>query len=182
MLPPFSARNLGAHAQVDNDCPETTRIGLLHLLRRLVDRGYAEGWNSVVGELQRIARVRPDNSHYESDAEPLLLALPWEKVFDFCERLYSYLAQDASRYNGQTEEWELIKPRSEVQEYVATELQRLFLEEHLAFEFSGGLVRRRGRRHTADQVSRSEGSAAREGPSAFHQGTQILPKCVRSRS
>ncbi len=44
-------------------------------------------------------------------------------------------------------------PRSTAQEYIATELQRLFLEEHLAFEFSNGLVQRRGRRHTANQIA-----------------------------
>jgi len=158
IFPPFSARNRGAHAQIDNDCPETTRVGLLHLLRRLEDQKYVEGWRDIVGELQRIARVipGPTNHSYAAQAEQLLLALPWEKVFDFCERLYSHLAKDVHRYNQQTEEWELITPRSEVQEYTANELRRLFIEEHLAFEFSNGLVRRRGRRHTAEQVSRAE--------------------------
>lgn len=108
----------------------------------------------MAGELQRIARVRPDFRTF--DVEELLLALPWDKVFDFCERLYGHLAQDVHFYNGRTEERELVTPRSEVQEYIAGELQRLFLEEHLAFEFSNGLVRRRGRRHMADQVARAE--------------------------
>jgi hypothetical protein len=150
---PFSARNRGAHAQIDNDCPETTRIGLLHLLHRLVDKNYVEGWPSVDGELRRIARVRPNT---DSDTERLLLELPWEKVFDFCERLYSHLTQDVYTYNRQVEEWVLTTPKSEVQAYTANELRLLFLEEHLAFEFSDGVVRRRGRRHTADQVSRAE--------------------------
>lgn len=77
-------------------------------------------------------------------------------MFDFCERLHGYLTKDVYRYNQQTEELELITRRSDVQEYTANELRRLFLEEHLAYEFSNGLVRRRGRRHTADQVSRAE--------------------------
>jgi hypothetical protein len=157
IFPPFSARNRGAHAQIDNECPETTRIGLLHLLHRLVEQRYVAGWGEVIGELQRIARVKPEFSRDPQDAEQLLLELqPWDKVFDFCERLYSHLTQEASRWNGQSEEWELIAARSEVQEYTANELRRLFIEEHLAFEFSNGLVRRRGRRHTAEQVSRAE--------------------------
>jgi hypothetical protein len=157
ILPPFSTRNRGAHAQIDNECPDTTRIGLLHLLRRLVEQEYVGRWGEVVGELQRIARVRPEPADSFDYAEQLLMPLPWEKVFDFCERLYSYLAKDAyMNYNRTTEEWELSTARSEVQEYIAKELRRLFLEEHLAFEFSDGLVRRRGRRHTADQVSRAE--------------------------
>jgi hypothetical protein len=152
---PFSARNRGSAAQIDNDCPETARIGLFYLLRKLVDQSYVAGWNEVRGELQRIARVRPEQFD-DMDVPQLLSALPWDKVFDFCERLYGHLTQDATRYNRQTEEWELIQPRSEVQKYTANELQRLFLEEHLAFEFSDGLVRRRGRRNTAEQVSRAE--------------------------
>ncbi len=152
---PFSARNRGAFPQIDNDCPETARIGLFYLLRRLVELSYVAGWDEVRAELQRIARVRPE-SFDEMDVAQLLSTLPWDKVFDFCERLYSHLTQEAARYNRQTEEWELIKPRSEVQKYTANELQRLFLEEHLAFEFSNGLVRRRGRRHTAEQVSHAE--------------------------
>jgi hypothetical protein len=156
-IPPFSARNRGAHAQIDNDCPETTRIGLLHLVHRLVDRKYVENWNSVVGELQRIARVRPDCSNaYPDDAEPLLLTLAWDKVFDFCERLYSHLITDVYEVNPENDQPELITRKSDAQDYVTGEMQRLFLEENLAFEFSNGLVQRRGRRNTANQVARAE--------------------------
>ncbi len=84
------------------------------------------------------------------------MALPWDKAFDFCERLYSHLTKDVGYYDGEGQAWEITTPKSEVQEYTAKELRRLFLEEHLAFEFSNGLVRRRGRRHTAEQVSRAE--------------------------
>jgi len=156
--PPFSARNRGAHTQIDNDCPETTRIGLVHLLSGLVDKNYVEGWGEVVGELRRIARVRPGSSDYNSyieEAEQLLVTLPWDKVYDFCERLYSHLTKDFYVYPGD-ERPELITSKSEAQEYTTNELQRLFLEEHLAFEFSNGLIRRRGRRNTVEQVSRAE--------------------------
>lgn len=153
ILPPFSAR-YQAHAQVDNDFPETARIGLLHLIYRSVQKNYVDGWTSVSGELKRVARLRPD-ADIESD-QILLNQLTWDKVFDFCERLYSHLSQDFHTWNKQTDEWDLITPKSEAQEYIANELSRLFLEEHLAFEFSGGLVRRRGRRNTTAQVARAE--------------------------
>ena len=39
--------------------------------------------------------------------------------------------------------------------YIASEIERLILEENLAFEFSDGVVRRRGRRHTEDKVTRA---------------------------
>ena len=83
------------------------------------------------------------------------MTLQWDKVFDFCERLYSHLAKDAYQRTGE-DTWERIARKDAVQEYIAEELQRLFLEEHLALEFSGGLVRRRGRRNTAEQVGRAE--------------------------
>jgi hypothetical protein len=154
ILPPFSTRHEGAQAQVDNDCPDTARIGLLHLVHALVEKQYVDSWASVTTELKRIARVRPD---YGADIDNLLLhQLEWTKVFDFCERLYGHLAKAVYVYNRQTEENELVTATGEVQRYIAAELQRLFMEERLAFEFSGGLVRRRGSRHTADQVARAE--------------------------
>jgi hypothetical protein len=158
IFPPFSARTRGAHAQIDKDCPETTRIGLLHILYGLVDEHQIGGWRAVTGELQRIARVRPDfdKAKAREFAEELLMGLAWDKVFDFCERLYSHLAQDVWRYDSQIDESEIITSKSQVQERIATELKGLFLEEHLAFEFSDGLVRRRGRRNTAEQISRAE--------------------------
>lgn len=155
VFPPFSVRNQGAHAQIDNDYPETARIGLLYLVRRLVDKHYVAGWNELQVELQRIGRIKPEE-FFDPSVQELLLSLPWDKVFDFCERLYSHLADEYGRFNQQTEEWEIVTSRSEAQKYIADELQRLFLEEHLAFEFSDGRVRRRGRRHTAQQLSRAE--------------------------
>lgn len=158
IVPPFSARNRGAYAQIDNDCPETVRMGLLHFLGDLVERKFVGDWQAIASELQRIARVEPGfESHLAyATAKELLFELRWGKVFDFCERLYSHLAQGIWRYNRQTEEQEIMIGKGDVQQYIAGELQRLFLEENLAFEFSGGLVRRRGRRSTADQVARAE--------------------------
>ena len=43
-----------------------------------------------------------------------------------------------------------------MQAFINRELQRLFNEEDLAFEFSEGVVRRRGRRHTVDRISKAE--------------------------
>ena len=152
LAPPFSARNRGAHARIDNDFPETARIGLLHLLGRLIDRGYVAGWPAIRSEMERIARVKPNSS----SVDELIAELSWAKIFDFCERLYSHLAQDVTLYDQENGRWELVTPKMGVQEYIADELKLLFLEEHLAFEFSNGAVRRRGRRNTSDQVARAE--------------------------
>src|SRR5216683_7281708 len=156
IVPPFSARNRGAQAQIDNACPDTSRMGLLHVLHDLVDKQWA-GWQEIVGELKRIARDVPGNESQPGQvAAELMSTLPWDKVFDFCERLYNHLAREVSYYNSQTEEHVITATRSDVQGYIASELQRLFLEENLAFEFSDGLVRRRGRRHTAAQVAAAD--------------------------
>lgn len=152
LVPPFSARNRGPHARIDNDFPETARMGLFHIVRQLVDMSYVDGWGAVTGELRRIARVGPD----DGSAQELLMALSWERVFDFCQRLYGQVVKDVRCYNNHTEEFELVTPKSQVQEYIARELQYLFLEEHLAFEFSNGVVRRQGRRNTTEQVGRAQ--------------------------
>lgn len=151
-------------------------MGLLHLLRRLIDQEYVENWSEVIAELQRIARVRPERSESITAAEPLLMSLPWDKVFDFCERLYSHLTKDVYGYSERNEESYVSKPKSEVQAYVGNELRYLFLEEHLAFEFSNGLVRRRGRRNTAEQVSRAELVL---GDPRFSKGREHFNKALR---
>ena len=156
-LVPFSARIRGAHAQVDNDFPNSARVGLLHLLRKVVINNYVEGWQGLAMELDRIARVSP--SYYDTFGamqvvEETIKHLSWQKVYDFCERLHNHLAQD----DGYNDSGEFIvrTPRSEVQLFIASELQRLVVEEGLAFEFRDGLVQRRGRRHSVERISRAE--------------------------
>ena len=69
-IPPFSARNRGAQPQIDNDFPESARIGLIHLIDRLVSKRYVEDWQAINGELKRIARVLPG---MKMNADELLL-------------------------------------------------------------------------------------------------------------
>lgn len=160
--PPFSARNRGAHRQIDGAFPPSARNGLLHLLFDLVEKEYVAGWSAVARELQRLARLSPaeySNSHVASlkqakaDAEAALAELSWDKTYDFCERLHNHLAHDVGRYWN--DEFQLKTPKAEVQAFIADELQRLFAEEGLAFEFTAGLVRRRGRKHTVDVTTRA---------------------------
>jgi AbiJ N-terminal domain 4 len=148
---PFSARNRGLRVRIDNTCPETVRTGLFYLLKDLVERRFVPGWKEVKTELARIDRFDPST---ETTAQQLLSEMEWDKVFDFCERLHNHLAQEVTSRNF--DEVDVIVPRSEVQKFIATELQGLFLEENLAFEFSNGLVRRRGRRNTTEQIARAE--------------------------
>lgn len=161
---PFSARHRGQHQHIDNSFPETGRVALLHLLYDLEEKKYVAGWSAIARELQRIARQPPtsynsssiqDEGRAKNDAEEALLSLKWDKVYDFCERLYNHLSQDVHEWVGY-DETEVVTPRSEVMAYISEELEHLFLEESMAFEFSEGLVRRRGKRHTEDQATRAQ--------------------------
>jgi len=50
--------------------------------------------------------------------------------------------------------------KAQAQNFLAEELQVLFEEENLAYEFRDGTVQRRGRRHTVAQVSKAETALA----------------------
>lgn len=163
--PPFSNRNRGAHMQVDSDFPETARMGLLHLLYALVKKRQVGGWIGLANELERIARVKPvvynENDlpsirRAHEQTEVLLMDLPWDKVYDFCERLYAFLAIDVTSWDDEYGQLNVDMTRGDVQSHISEELTRLFLEENLAFEIRDGQVDRRGRRHTSTQISRAQ--------------------------
>ncbi|WP_417513030.1 AbiJ-NTD4 domain-containing protein [Marinobacter sp.] len=160
---PFSARHRGKRQHIDNDFPESARVGLLHLLYDLEEKEFVAGWPAIARELQRISRQAPTSYQSNSvtdlvkarnEAEETLSSLNWDKLYDFCERLYSYLSQDVLEWM-EFDVSRVSTPKSEVQFFISEELERLFLEENLVFEFSEGLVRRRGRRHTEDQAARA---------------------------
>lgn len=160
---PFSSRNNGVSRQVDREFPKTARIGLFHLLLDLVESECVAGWHALARELQRIGRIPPiiyeigksaSIEQAKGDALTALEKLPWDRVYDFCERLHSHLAIEVG-YEEQYS-YTVTKTRSAVQNYVSDELQRIFLEEELAFEFSEGAVRRRGRKHTVGTTTKAQ--------------------------
>lgn len=159
---PFSTRHRGHRRQIDGDCPVTARNGLLHILLDLVEKEYVQGWGAIARELQRIGRFAPVEYNFttastrqaKADSQEALVALDWERVYDFCERLHGHLAREVgSQWN---DEYTVTTPKGDVQAFIEAEIQRLFLEEGLAFEFSDGLVRRRGRRHTVDMATKGQ--------------------------
>lgn len=160
--PPFSARNRRDIATVDSAFPDTARTGLLHVVAEGVRRDLLPGWSRVAAELYRLARLTPIEYNdrnvssiekAKTDSAGALRGLPWERVYDFCERLYDYLPRDIE-YENFGEVRKITKV--EGQEFVAYELLQLFQEENLAFEFRDGVVQRRGRRHTVAQASKAE--------------------------
>ncbi|MDN3575617.1 hypothetical protein QWZ03_02370 [Chitinimonas viridis] len=161
--PPFSSRTTGPHSQIDNKFPNSARIGLIHLLIYLVDSGYIPNWVVIAREIHRISRLPPVEYNLNSatslkaaqnDAIKALDNLSWEKCYDFCERLYTHLPSEVA-YHDNNDNHIIHTSRGEIQAYIAEEIQRLFLEERLAYEFNEGTVRRRGRKHTTDLVTRT---------------------------
>ncbi|NTW49449.1 MAG: hypothetical protein HGB19_06955 [Chlorobiales bacterium] len=164
--PPFSRRILGSQ-WIQDDFPDSARIALLHLLHDLVDRMYVNDWIDIDREIRRIGRDEPqiyDSQKAESirnarlSAEKLLKILAWPKIFDFCERLQSHLAKAVGHWNDFNREMDIETDRDDVRLFIGDELQRIFLEENLAFTFDHeqGEVQRRGRGHTAKQVAKAE--------------------------
>jgi hypothetical protein len=160
--PPFSARHRTNHKQIDGRFPDDARAALIHLLYDLVERQFVKGWALLAREAHRIGRLPPkiyDLQHIpsineaRSDTEAAVITLRWDRVYDFCERLYNHLPSAVSQQDQYDEIEE--KTRSEVQDYIEDELQRIFLEEDLAYEFSNGIAKRRGRKHTVEMTSRA---------------------------
>lgn len=160
---PFSARIRGVHRHIDSAFPPSARNGLLHLLIDLIEKEYVANWSALARELQRIGRLPPveydtsktaDLRQAREDAEAALAALSWDKTYDFCERLHNHLACQVGGFWN--DEFQEKTSRAEVQTFIAEELQRLFAEEGLAFEFTQGLVRRQGRKHTVDVTTRAQ--------------------------
>lgn len=165
-LPPFSARNRRERDWIEGDFPASARNGLLHVLYEAMEKNFLRGWFVVAKELRRIARVNPFDYNPTStegirqarlDAESQLNKLDWDRAYDFCERLYSYLTEDISRwYNDE----EVTFTKARAQSFFAEELQRLFEEESLGYEFRDGLVQRRGKQHTIAQINKAERALA----------------------
>jgi hypothetical protein len=160
---PFSGRYRGNDPLVANDFPATARIGLIHLLEELVEGEYTGGWIVVARELLRIGREDPvhfdvnrttDLAKAWETSHNLVRSLPWLSVCDFIERIYSHLSSD--KFEWDDRERFMTRSRDDAKLYISAQLQRLFMEEHLALEFKEGLVLRRGRSHTADQTRQAE--------------------------
>jgi hypothetical protein len=161
-LPPFSARSRREKNWIEEDFPASARNGLLHVLNEAIEKNYLREWSTAAKELRRIARVAPaeySSSSTESrrqariDVESHIKQINWDRVCDFCERLHSHLTEDISRWHN---EEEITTTKAQAQSFFAEEVQRLFEEEGLGYEFRDGLVQRRGRRHTITQTNKAE--------------------------
>lgn len=163
-MTPFSFRNRREQTFVDEDFPSTARIGLLHIIASAIDGDYVDSWAAAAQELARIHRVPRREYSVSSvqsiatardDAASFLNKLEWAKAYDFCERLYNDLAQSGVTWR---KEVAVSFTLEDSREHIGKELERLFQEECLAYEFKDGMVQRRGQRHTMSQVAGAQES------------------------
>lgn len=161
-LPPFSARNRREKNWIEEDFPASARNGLLHVLNEAIEKDYLRDWFVPAKELRRIARVAParysstsaeSTKNAQFDVESQLNQLDWDRVYDFCERLHSHLTEDIRSWHNDEE---ITITKGQAQSFLAEEVQRLFEEEGLGYEFCDGLVQRRGKRHTITQTNKAE--------------------------
>ncbi|MCG8620160.1 MAG: hypothetical protein MI802_28400 [Desulfobacterales bacterium] len=161
---PFSLKVSGPHQWIKDDFPLTARTALRHLLYNLIDLGYLPNWIDIDKELRRLIREQPveydresvpDREKAKESAETILYNMAWDKVFDFCERLYSYVVRDVEEWEFNTGP-EIITTKKEIQEYLEKEIQRLIEEENLAYSFKEGEIHLRGRSHTVKQMHKAE--------------------------
>jgi hypothetical protein len=159
---PFSARNRPDRDWIEEEFPPSARNGLLHVLNEAIERSYLRSWAAVAKELGRIARVAPVEYNGRSveglrqarvDVEQQLNRIAWDRAYDFCERLYSHLTGDLP---GWLNDAEIVITKGEAQSFLLEEVQRLFEEENLGYEFRDGLVQRRGKRHTINQTNKAQ--------------------------
>ncbi len=162
---PFSRRVLPSSPWIDSDFPASARIALEYLLDDLVEREYVRDWVDIGKELTRLARL-PSRQWNRRDTGVQLAArkvaietleqLEWYRVLDFIERLHQHLPRDVYAWSPEAEESYVNVPRSEVQGFVEHELERILIEENLAFRFKDGRVERRAGGNLSAQIQRVE--------------------------
>lgn len=160
---PFS-RRVQPKAAVENAFPERARTGLLHLLTDFVEKQYVKGWHVLAQELRRLDRRDPgdyqehdlaDVRAARDETRMVLNELHWANVFDFCERLYTRLAIETTKWVDGIDAQATDKTVEVVREEVAAEIRQLFVEEAFAYTFVDGVVVREGNQHTMSRVDKA---------------------------
>jgi len=160
---PFSARygDLDSIVQpIDQDFPKSAVIGLCHLLSDLNDKGYLYS-SKVEREISRLSRkpltlpsaLGSMPAPYTPRVFEGLDALPWFRIYDLCERLSVLIDQciPNKAFNNHND-FSLSLELQAAQTYLHQELNLLFAEENLAYVYDNGLVIRRGRKNTENQI------------------------------
>ena len=158
----FVRTNSNYH-QISDSFPNTVSTGLGHIISDCIRRGYIDTWIDVARELRKTSRDELyDYDHFNNEDLQKsksyffdsFIALPWQKKYDFCEVIYFKLAyyqeEQFSNFNNQP-----AHSLDEAQAYIEHEIQQLFLEEFLAYDFNKGYVIRKGRKHTVQSIEQA---------------------------
>ncbi len=127
--------------------PQTAITALLFLFQDLNNKNYLTSEKDVVLELNRIGRfVTYDVSGITCDTflvelNGLLIKMGWENILYFCERTYSKLLKEMEYFDTYIS-------LDAVRKYFLDEINTIFIEESINFEFIEGVIVRRGRPQT----------------------------------
>ncbi|WP_386069503.1 hypothetical protein ACFJIW_04740 [Tahibacter sp. UC22_41] len=158
---PFSRRLIEQQPRIRDDFPETGRLALVHALLGFEAKRYVKSMADVYRETCRIRRKQIstlddiDEKQLPSRVEFALIDMDWPLVFNFCERLYLVLAVPTEE-DGYSPQYgppglSLDAVRLEIQK----EVQYIFEEENLDYDFVNGKVVRASTTHTANLIGKA---------------------------
>lgn len=159
---PFSVRNGEVRRSIADDFPMSAKNSLKHLLDEMVEMDYVADWGVLAKELDRILGEAPRDyranyftniAEFRNSVFSSIDYLAWDKLYDFCERLYSKIVC-YSEYtsNGELVSEDRVIPRS----FLEKELRRILREESLAYDFVDGSIVRFGRKNTENLIAKSQ--------------------------
>ena len=141
---------------IDSDFPESARIALWFVLRRIVELNRTEGWVRIAEEILRLHRLK--KSYEEDEAADLAYSiihqLEWTKVYIFCERVYEKLltAEVEYDFNGNPE---TVYELEEVRRDFERDINQLLGEETIVYRMKSGEFYRPGRFHSQKITSKA---------------------------
>ena len=139
-----------------DDFPMGARYSLVYLLRSLLADDYVEHDRRVLNELARIKGdadipVPPEASTLDQ-IEALILNLDWKRLYAFCERVYSRLICEVSRWENN--DHIIITSLDEARRYYEEELNTILSENGIGYAFIQGQFQYPGRVQTQKLIQR----------------------------
>lgn len=137
---------------ITNDFPETARIGLIFLIKNLVELRYIKtGYGNSIyqyinTEIQRIARDL--TSYPDDEITPIIKTMDWDRIFQLMERIFSNLLIEKESYGSEDD----YVPIEAVKQYYTQEVNNLLSEENINFDFANGVFLRKGYIKTQQSV------------------------------
>lgn len=158
---PFSRRLAEQQPRIRDDFPESGRVALVHALLDFASKGYVRDIADIYRETCRITRQQVNSmidvkeEQIPSRVQTYLFEMDWPQVFNFCERLYSVLAMSTEQDGYSPQYGPPGKTLEEVRLEIQKEIQYIFEEENLDYDFVDGKVVRASTTHTANLIGKA---------------------------